>query len=291
MIPYIHIEPLVVGPLTISPFGLLMGIAIIVGVALSMWRGRRIGMDESELNSFLWAILIGGLVGGHVFDAILYYPREVLAQPWLLLEMWNGLSSFGGFFGGFLGALIWKYYERRPFRSIGRFQLMRPVRRITPARIIPYTDTVVSVFPVSWFFGRMGCAIVHDHPGILASAGSWLAVAFGPGPVHRFGLIELRYGTQPHYDLGLLEMIFSALLAVCFALTWRYSRKASGWYLVAASLIYAPVRFALDFLRLDDTANGDMRYAGLTPAQWACFALFVYGIALAIRIRARSKNV
>jgi phosphatidylglycerol:prolipoprotein diacylglycerol transferase len=41
------------------------------------------------------------------------------------------------------------------------------------------------------------------------------------------------------------------------------------------------VRFGLDFLREGhDTiiAGGDPRYAGLTPAQWACFGLLAVGL-------------
>ena len=50
-----------------------------------------------------------------------------------------------------------------------------------------------------------------------------------------------------------------------------------GSYAIATALSYAPVRFAMDFLRLPDTQGGDPRYASLTPAQWCCFALFVFG--------------
>lgn len=289
MIPFMHIEPFRVGPLVVSPFGALVGIAIIAGYELSLWRGRRLGLDASELSSFLWAIIIGGLVGGHVFDALLYAPQEVMAQPLLLLEIWNGFGSFGGFVGALLGGLVWKYFERRTEATRGKFQLMLPKRRSQPAALLRYVDAVFSVFPISWFFGRMGCAIEHDHPGILASAGSWLAVAFGPGPVRHVGWIELRYGNQPRYDLGLLEMLFSALLAVLFALMWR-SRRACGWYVAATCLLYAPVRFVLDFLRIDDPVNGDARYAGLTPAQWSCFALLAFGIILAIRVDAGNRT-
>jgi phosphatidylglycerol---prolipoprotein diacylglyceryl transferase len=44
------------------------------------------------------------------------------------------------------------------------------------------------------------------------------------------------------------------------------------------SLVYAPTRFLLDFLRLPDAEGGDLRYASLTPAQWSCIGLFVLGL-------------
>lgn len=283
MVPFIHIEPFSVGPLLISPFGILMGIAIIAGYELARWRGGRLGLNSSELSSFLFAVLVGGLVGGHILDAIFYYPQAVIERPLLLLEIWNGLSSFGGFIGATIGGFIWKYFEF-PARADRKTHLrMLPVRRSKPLSVLPYSDVAFSVFPIAWFFGRLGCAIDHDHPGILAPIGSWLAVAFGTGPVEHLGFIELIYGNQPRYDLGLLEMFFTALLAITFMLMWR-SKMACGWYVAVSCILYAPVRFALDFLRSDDPGVGDLRYASLTPAQWACFALFAFGIILAIHI-------
>ena len=163
------------------------------------------------------------------------------------------------------------------------------MRREKPVAILPYADVILAVFPVAWIFGRAGCAVVHDHPGARASAGSWLAVAYGPGPIDHFWLLELRHGIEPRYDLGFLEMLFAFVLAAGFALTWKRGR-ASGWYFVAACVLYAPVRFALDFLRVEDAAGGDLRYGAFTPAQWACGALLLFGLGLAWRLRALSAR-
>ena len=89
---------------------------------------------------------------------------------------------------------------------------------------------------------------------------------------------------------GLLEMLFAIALAAVFALTWHRAR-ASGWYIVAACAVYGPVRFMLDFLRLQDADGGDLRYASLTPAQWACIGLFGFALALVLKVlRARAPG-
>jgi phosphatidylglycerol:prolipoprotein diacylglycerol transferase len=111
-----------------------------------------------------------------------------------------------------------------------------------------------------------------------------LSVAYGPGPVRTYGFFELRFGSVPRFDLGLLEMLFALLIGCAFALTWK-KRLPLGLYAAALPLIYAPVRFAMDYLRLEDAEGGDLRYAALTPAQWACLALFVLGLALLARLR------
>lgn len=289
MIPYIHVEVLRIGPLPLQPFGILVATGVAIGIWLSVRRARQLGVHARELHSFITWILLPGFIGGHVFDSIFYHPQEVMQHPETLVFFWYGLSSFGGFLGALLGAFAWKYYEGREVATLGsRFYVVRPVRRPKSASILPLADVIMSVFPVAWIFGRTGCAIVHDHPGARASRDSWLAVAYGPGPVDRFGFIEFRHGVEPRYDLGLLEMMFTVVLATGFALTWRRGR-ASGWYVVAACTLYAPVRFALDFLRVEDAEGGDARYAGLTPAQWACTGLFCFGIALALYMKRRKQ--
>ena len=66
--------------------------------------------------------------------------------------------------------------------------------------ILPFADLILSVFPVAWVFGRSGCSVVHDHPGMKAEPGSLLAVAFGrPERIQKIlsvgtGDLELRWG-------------------------------------------------------------------------------------------------
>jgi phosphatidylglycerol:prolipoprotein diacylglycerol transferase len=202
-----------------------------------------------------------------------------------LLYLWAGLSSFGGFIGALIGVVLWKFYEAKPWLSLGAgFTLVRPVRRAEPLPILPFSDTILAVFPLAWTLGRLGCTVVHDHPGLQTSANMPLAVAYGPGPVQTYGFFELRFGNVPRFDLGLLEMLFALLIGCAFALTWK-KRLPVGAYAAALPLIYAPVRFAMDYLRLQDAEGGDLRYASLTPAQWACLALFGLGLALLPKLR------
>jgi phosphatidylglycerol---prolipoprotein diacylglyceryl transferase len=289
MIPYIIVEPVRVGPFILEPFGILVALGVLLGISLATRRAKRVGLDDRHIRSFITWILVGGFVGAHVLDSLFYHPREVLEHPWSLLILWAGLSSFGGFIGASLGALAWKYYTTREGLSLGSLLHIRfPIRRSRPARLMPYADVIMAVFPVSWMLGRAGCSVVHDHPGTRASADSWFSVAYGPGPSTDFHLFQLRHGVEARYDLGFLEMLFAMILAVAFALTWRQG-SAKGWYVAAAAVAYAPVRFALDFLRLGDPEGGDLRYALLTPAQWACIGLLAFGVWLGVRL-ARSAG-
>ena len=52
-----------------------------------------------------------------------------------------------------------------------------------------YADVVASAFPMSWVFGRTGCTIAHDHPGMLSDA--WFAVQYPGGGRFDLGLYEM----------------------------------------------------------------------------------------------------
>jgi phosphatidylglycerol:prolipoprotein diacylglycerol transferase len=298
MIPYIHVPDLKIGPLTLHPFGLLVATGVIFGTYLATRRARQRGLDLEKLNSFITWMLIGGFLGGHMLDQIFYHWPEFVKRPWSIFLLYEGLSSFGGFIGAFIGITLWKYYETGPLARVPAvgFTVPRFRRRELTMPILPFADVILSVFPVAWVFGRSGCSVVHDHPGMKAHAGSFLAVAFGhPDRIEKLvrlgslpdgtpDFLELRWGNAPQFDLGLLEMLFTVVLATMLALTWR-KKLATGAYVAATALSYAPVRFAMDFIRVRDVDQADPRYGSLTPAQWMCVALFLFGVAMVIHVR------
>jgi phosphatidylglycerol:prolipoprotein diacylglycerol transferase len=75
-------------------------------------------------------------------------------------------------------------------------------------------------------------------------------------------------------------MIYAAVIIALFIGLERRSRRPVGFYCVLLPLVYAPVRFFLDFLRATPLEGGDVRYAGLTPAQWS--SILMIGIGLAV---------
>jgi prolipoprotein diacylglyceryltransferase len=87
-------------------------------------------------------------------------------------------------------------------------------------------------------------------------------------------------GVKRH-DLGFYELLYTIVLFAVVLVTTR-RRRYDGYVAAVAATSYAPVRFALDFLRVRDAT-----YAGLTPAQWACFPLLALGLYFVARGRLR----
>jgi phosphatidylglycerol---prolipoprotein diacylglyceryl transferase len=270
-IPYIELPEIPIAPampdlpligwnerLTIKPFGTLVAIGVYVGWLIVNRQAKRQGFALERFSQFIFWTLAGGFIGGHVFDVLLYRPDRLFDRAPVealkeLLFIWRSQASFGGFMGAILGMLVWR--NRHQVKSI-----------------LPYCDTMASSFPMGWVFGRTGCSVAHDHPGLRSE--HWLAV---------------RYPSGGRFDLGLIEMLVSIPLALSF---FYFMRKPRPWgfYIGAMSVYYAPIRFCLDFLRARDVRDPDVRHFGLTPAQWLCIALFAVGVFFLTRALAAGRR-
>jgi phosphatidylglycerol---prolipoprotein diacylglyceryl transferase len=281
--------------LPIHMFGVLVASGVILGTSITIKRGRERGLDVGLLNSFITWILVCGFVGAHLFNEFAYEWDKVVANPIVLLKLWEGIASFGGFLGAFVGAMLWKYLRATdPLFEIGAgITIYKLELRKQPLPVFPFCDLIISVFPVAWIFGRAGCSSAHDHIGAIAPQGVAIAVA---APFENVGRLteqyagppwfDLLYGDFPRYDLGLLEMLFTVFLAGFIALTWK-RKLPTGMYVATICMAYAPVRYAMETLRLEQL---DVRYNGLTPAQWMCIVLFGVGVAGAVAAYRNAKS-
>jgi phosphatidylglycerol:prolipoprotein diacylglycerol transferase len=251
MIPYFngHLHDFdlpIVGNVSIYWFGVLVAIGVLLGDRIVVWQGRKRGLDEHDVRFLNARIVIFGFIVAHLVSVIFYFPERIVQNPLVLVNPFAGLSSFGGFLGAFVAFM---YYTKK--EGIPR---------------LPYADSVALGLSVGWIFGRTGCFTAHDHPGRHVSASFPLSVAYPGGARH---------------DLGLDELLFTIVMT---AILFVYNRKPRppGRVIGLAAALYAPARFLFDFLRATDSQNGkpDARYIGLTPAQWACVAVF----ALALRL-------
>lgn len=239
MIPYIEIEPIQVGPAVLAPFGLLVALGCIAGWIVSRREAQLRGLDPAVIDGTLFWALVPGFFFSRFFELVFYHPEVLSARPWAVLFFWQSMSSFGGFIGGTVGVMGYLRATKRP--------------------ILPYLDCLAGGFIVGWFFGRLGCTIVHDHPGAFTTF--FLGVKFPDGVRH---------------DLGFYEWLFTIALAVAVFSIDR-TRLKPGALLAGVCMVYAPVRFLMDFLRVSDRV-----YFGLTAAQYSCILLFFVGLALKV---------
>jgi len=238
--PYVEQPVFHVGRFQIAAFQILVCTAVVVGHEVVVRRARRLGFDPDLASSLVAWTIFFGFVGSHLFDVVFYEPAELRQSPFVLLQVWGSMSSFGGILGGLLGG--WWLTRRKG---------------LSGSQVLVFLDILGFAFPFAWIFGRAGCALAHDHMGIATT--SWLAVRFPNGP---------------HFDLGLLELLYTIAMAALFLLLDRRPRP-TGFFMALFFTLYGPVRFGLDSLR-----TGDERYLGWTPGQYGSVAAALFGMSL-----------
>lgn len=255
MLPYFAQPSWHLGPLTIHAFGVAVAVAMWYGLALGQKRFAGTGLNPSVGQQLGAWVIAGGILGAHLFSVLAYFPHKLREDPWLLLRVWEDISSFGGMLGGAIGALLFFAFRLRESTSHTRLQ---------------YLDAIAFVFPPALAIGRIGCALAHDHPGTVTSFP--LAISLETDAAQSFirdvydgaGLaLPANVAQLGFHDLGLYELLILALLIVPLIAHWSRREHPAGFYLAAFVGLYFPVRFGLDVLRV-----ADARYLGLTPAQW-----------------------
>lgn len=242
MFPYIDLPTIPLGPLTIAPFGILVATGVLLATHMIVVYGRRYNMNEDTVRWLGMRLVVWGFIACHVVDVVFYTPEKLKEDPLILFKIWEGIASWGGLLGGVLAFI---YYSRK--------------KNLHPWR---WADMATYGVVPGFVFGRLGCAVAHDHIG--AASDFFLAVNFPPE----------RWPGEPAHDLGLYEAIlWIAIWGVIIALE-RWRGRRPGTLVAVMAILYTPPRFFFEFLRRETT---DPRYLGLTFAQWCSIAGFVFG--------------
>lgn len=282
MIPYTALPTVAIGPVKIGTFGAIVASAVFLGLEIGKRRFRRFGLDPVVGDRLAWWTIIGGFIGAHLFSVLLYFPKEVARDPLLLLRFWEDISSFGGMLGGLVG--LWLFLKLHA-RELDRGERWK------------YIDVAAFVFPFSLAVGRIACSLVHDHPGTVTSfplavslvrpeARALIASAYASaGRVAELSPTPALASLGFH-DLGFYEFLYLALVVVPITLLLDRRVRRPGFFLASFVVLYMPVRFALDFLRVSD-----VRYLGFTPGQYVAVASILWLSVAVLRRRLPRQSV
>lgn len=253
LIPYFKMPEFHLGPFTLRVWGVLVAAGFMLGFFIAGKRSRRFGLDPEITGALGMWIMVFSLIFARLGHCFFYKPQYYIENPLEILMVWHGgMSSFGGFLGAVIGAAVFTYKHK--------------------VSLTKYGDIIAFAFIPGWAVGRIGCFLVHDHPGSLSDF--FLAVNFPHGARH---------------DMGLYESIFSFALAALF-FTLDRKKRDEGLFLALLPLLYGIGRFFLDFLRAADLADSDARYFSLTPGQWGSIVLVICGLFLLLRLKNRNQQ-
>ena len=257
-LPFIELGAKDLFGLPIQPFGIIVATGVLIGAEVMRRYALRHGVDEDDLRSLTGWVVVTGFLGAHVFDVLAYERDKLDKDPLLILKVWDGISSYGGFLGGAMGISFYIWWKR-----------------LTAGL---WMDATGVGLLLGFSIGRIGCTLVHDHIGRatdsafgvdyprteLAAREVLQEIIAGGG----HGTEVIRCHNMAMYELAFLIPVNALVLWMAFQ---KKRRWPAGLIAVVITGLYAPVRFVLEFWRLNQS---DQRYVGLTFAQWCSIAAF-----------------
>jgi len=226
--------------LTIHSFGMFVAIGLITCLIMATRRGeRKLGFDGEKVQNYGLFLILVGWTFAHVFNVVFYEPGQTFELVRIgdsvpiprIFVIWGSISSYGGLLGGIIGVWLWRW--------------MHP-----DDDFLLWVDHAAWTLTFAWMFGRLGCSSVHDHLG--ATAPEWWPVAFEltASDLQSMGVANAaEHAPMLRHDVGFYEFLW--WIVIVGVVLWIDRKpRTKGIYTVVVPLMYAPVRFFLDFFRM-----------------------------------------
>lgn len=252
-----------VGPLQLTGFGLAMLMCFVIAQIMAQRELARRGYDPDPIGDLVFAAVIGGLLGGKLYYAILMGDLSAIFSR-------AGFVFWGGLMGGILACYI---VIRKKHLSFPRI-----------------SDVSAPALAAAYSIGRTGCWAVGDDYGRPWNGP--LAVAFpnGAPPSTVANMTQLfntpaPAGAAPSQVLSVhpTQLYETALGFVMFLILWRFRdhKHAEGWLFGLYCVLAGIERFVIEFVRAKD----DRFFLGTFTMAQVIAILFAVGGAIWMYVR------
>jgi phosphatidylglycerol:prolipoprotein diacylglycerol transferase len=254
-----------IGSFPVNTYGVFLALAFLCAIFVTVRLAARDGLPKEKIYDLCLWLLLSSLVGSKLL--MLFTEPEYRANPKLLFSL-DFLRSGGVFYGGLIGALLAGFFLMRRWK-------------------LPWWKTADACAPgiaLGNFFGRQGCF----------SAGC----CWGKPTTLPWGVQFTEAGheitgvpTGIHLHPTQLYESFTMLIVFFFLLWLHKKKKFSGQVILAYAVIYATVRFLIEFVR--DDPRGDVlgltTLTGLSTSQLIGLVVGIGALILLV-IRWRRAN-
>lgn len=262
MLQYPAIDPvaIAVGPLKIHWYGLMY----LVGIGAAWWLAKRRlaqfdpAWTKDTLSDLVFWCALGVIAGGRLGYVLFYDLASYIANPALVLRIWEGGMSFHGGFLGVLIAVLWfARKHKKPFWAL--------------------MDFIAPLVPIGLGAGRIGNFINAELWGKVSDV-PW-AMIFPTDPM------QLARHPSQLYQFALEGVAL-------FVILWLYTRKPRPTMAVSGlfALCYGVFRFIVEFVRVPDAQLGYLAFDWLTMGQILCLPMMAVGIFLMVLAYKRQEQ-
>ncbi|MBN2322991.1 MAG: prolipoprotein diacylglyceryl transferase [Spirochaetes bacterium] len=224
------------GPIEIRYYGLMYVIAIVIGIILLQREipRKKVGLTKDEVLSYIFWVVIGGIVGARIYYVIFMWSRFYTHNPLEIFAVWHGgLAIHGGIIGGAAAVVLYA--------------------RVKKVHFLDLLDATAPLLALGQALGRIGNFMNGDAHGLPTDL-PW-GIVFPRGSI-----AGDEFPGQPLHPVMLYEL---ALNLANFFILWRLrkSEHKRGFIVALYLLNYGVIRFFVSFLRADSLMLGKLRGA------------------------------
>lgn len=254
-----------IGAVMIPWYGLFIVLGIAAGALLGYFLIRANRMDYDDFIQTACFVGLGAMAGAKLLYLIVSWRSidfsRITDPEYLNALMGGGFVFYGGLIGGLTGLYL--------------------CGKILHIPVTDYARTAIPVIPLVHAFGRIGCAF----------AGCCYGVPYdGPGAVVYTESIAAPTGV-PLFPVQAVEaagnLVIAAILCMYGENCLRNGKKSKSVQLYL--VLYAILRFALEFVRYDDSERGILM--GLSTSQWISIGICAVVTAMEILSRRRVSGI
>ncbi len=202
-----------IGPFTINSWGVMVAIAIVIGLYLATHLASKKGISKDDVFNVGFYVVLAGLIGGRLIFVLLDFPYYAQNPIDIIMIQQGGMSIQGSLLGGFIAGYLYCRHAGLPFLKVA--------------------DVFAPALLLGQGIGRVGCFLGGHCEGTVTNF--FLKV--------KFPMLEgFRHPVQL-YETSI------DLIAFALVMVFLKKFKKDGTLFATSIIIISAVRFALDFVR------------------------------------------
>ena len=219
-----------IGSVTLYFYGAMYALGAIGGIYITEFfaKKRGIKITSDEITNIIFFLMLGGVIGGRIFEILVYNLDFYLVHPADLLAVWKGgMSIHGGLIGGAIGFIL---ACKKQGLKVGEI-----------------SGIFMPALALGLMWGRLGNFVNGELYGRVTEI-SWLGMDF-----HVRGDEEgtLRHPAQLY---AMLKDFLIFVIVSYFLLNTKPEKKGEIFILFLS--LYGSFRFFVEFFREFDPVTG-----------------------------------
>lgn len=244
------------GSITLYSYGFMIAIGIISALALSLYRGKRLGFNTDAIMDLGTYGVVGGFIGAKLLFWIVEFS-SIIHNPNFIVETLNsGFVVYGGIIGGVITGYVYCKIKGLDF--------------------LAYLDLIVPAIALAQGFGRIGCFETGCCYG--RETDSVLGITFQNSLYAPNGISLIP--TQLFSSAG--DFIIAGIL-LYYSSKSKRKGQVTGLYMI----LYSVGRFIIEIFRGDSRGSVGI----LSTSQFICIFIFFIGFYVFSFLNKKQNNL